>query len=487
MGEDLLRLREGDDVAVALRDLRAGERLGGLIVAEEVPRGHKVALRALRAGEPVLKYGQHIGVASAGITPGAHVHTHNLRYDDTAPRRAAHAAPARTPPAADGISYFDGYVRPDGRVGTRNHIGILTSVNCSATVAKLVARRFQDHDGIDGVVALTHNTGCGLADDGEGLEILRRTLDGYAAHPNFGAILMLGLGCEVNQPTTAIPTLSIQELGGTRKTVDAATRAVEELLPDVARARRTPVPASELILGLQCGGSDGYSGLTANPALGVAADLLVAQGGTAVLGETPEIYGAEHLLAERAATPEVAARLMERIAWWREYVATHGGSMDHNPSPGNREGGITTILEKSLGAVTKGGSTPLTAVYEYAERVEAKGLVFMDTPGYDPVSATGMVAGGANVICFTTGRGSVYGCRPVPSAKLATSSELFRRMAGDMDLDCGPVADGRADLETVGRQIFDLVLRVASGEPTRSEELGFGAEEFVPWQLGAVM
>lgn len=495
MTEDVLLLRADDDVAVALRDLEAGERVraggGWLAVTGAVPRGHKLALRALPRGTWVRKYGQRIGVAGADIAAGAHVHTHNLAYEDDQDRlEASGTAPERLParPAAT----FDGYVRPDGGVGTRNYLGILTSVNCSATVAKLAAQRLSaaPPPGVDGVVALTHGTGCGLAEDGEGQAILRRTLEGYARHPNFAGLVMIGLGCEVNQISALdlpVPALTIQEHGGTAGTVAAAVSALTEVAAEAGAARRTLVAASELVLGLQCGGSDGYSGLTANPALGVAADLLVAQGGTAILGETPEIYGAEHLLAERAARPEVADRLMARIAWWREYVATHGGSMDHNPSPGNRAGGITTILEKSLGAVTKGGTSPLTAVYEYAEPVTERGLVFMDTPGYDPVSATGMVAGGANLICFTTGRGSVYGCRPVPSVKVATNTEMYRRLADDMDLNCGTIADGEEDLHAAGSRLFDLLLEVASGRRTRSEELGVGAEEFVPWQIGAVM
>ncbi|MEV0587279.1 altronate dehydratase family protein [Nonomuraea sp. NPDC050310] len=491
MTKDVLVLRPEDDVAVALRDLVAGERIGSLTVAGPVPRGHKLALRPVPAGTWLRKYGQPIGTASRPIVPGEHVHTHNLEF---AEHGGTAAAPASATPAEPTLSgTFDGYRRPGGRAGTRNYLGILTSVNCSATVAKLVAQRFDQEAreaGTDGVLALTHGTGCGLADDGEGLAILRRTLEGYARHPNFAGLVMIGLGCEVNQISALdlpIPTLTIQESGGTAATVAAATAALRELLPEAARSRRTPVPLAELVLGLQCGGSDGYSGLSANPALGVAADLLVAHGGTAVLGETPEIYGAEHLLAARAASPEVAARLLARIDWWRGYVARHGGSLDHNPSPGNRAGGITTILEKSLGAVTKGGSSPLTAVYEYGEAVTERGLVFMDTPGYDPVSATGMVAGGAQLICFTTGRGSVYGCRPVPSVKVATNTELFRRLGDDMDLDCGTVADGLEDVEQAGRRLFGLLVETASGRRTRSEELGFGAEEFVPWQLGAVM
>lgn len=397
---------------------------------------------------------------------------------------------------------FQGIRRPDGQVATRNYLGVLTSVNCSATAAKLIAERFRgdalaDFPHVDGVVALTHGSGCGMA-AGDGLELLRRTLTGYARHPNFAGFLLLGLGCEVNQiaaladgfdvpATTPVPSMTIQEFGGTAATVREGAARLREMLPEADRARRSPVPASELVLGLQCGGSDGYSGITANPALGAASDLLVRHGGTSILGETPEVYGAEHLLTRRAVDRAVAERLVERIRWWERYTADNGATMDNNPSPGNKAGGLTTILEKSLAAVAKAGTSNLSAVYGYAEPVTARGLTFMDTPGYDPVSVTGMVAGGANIVCFTTGRGSVFGCKPVPSIKLATNTAMYRRMSDDMDLNCGAILDGECDVEEIGRRIFALMLQVASGRRTRSEELGFGDEEFTPWQLGAVM
>ncbi|HYY09487.1 MAG TPA: UxaA family hydrolase, partial [Kineosporiaceae bacterium] len=348
---------------------------------------------------------------------------------------------------------------------------------------------------VDGVVALTHKTGCGMT-QGEPLTLLRRTLGGFARHANFSHVIAIGLGCEVNQIgglleeqrlSGRLRNMAIQEVGGTRKTVEQGIAFVREVLDEANRVRREPVPASELTVALQCGGSDGYSGITANPALGAAADLLVRHGGTAVLGETPEIYGAEHLLTRRAVSDEVAGQLMELIRWWERYTELHGGSMDNNPSPGNKAGGLTTILEKSLGAVAKGGTTNLTAVYRYAERVTAKGLVFMDTPGYDPVSVTGIVAGGAHVMCFTTGRGSVLGTKPTPSLKLATNTDMYRRMSEDMDFNAGVVLDGEATVQELGQQLFELILQTASGRRTRSEELGFGQEEFVPWQLGAVM
>jgi altronate hydrolase len=479
MTGDTLLLRPEDDVAVAVRELPG------------VPRGHKVAVRALAAGAKVRKYGQVIGVATAPIAAGEHVHTHNLGMGPHDQDYAFGTDVREVAPVAE-PARFQGIVRPDGRVATRNHIGILTSVNCSATVAKMIADRAsaqcEEFAGVDGVVALTHGTGCGMAADGDGIRLLRRTLTGYARHPNFAAILVIGLGCEVNQLTgfdlpDGTPTMTIQELGGTKATVRRGLEVIRELLPVANAVVREPVPASELVVGLQCGGSDGYSGITANPALGAAADLLVRHGGTAILAETPEVYGAEHLLTRRAVSRAVGERLVERIRWWESYAE----SMDNNPSPGNKAGGLTTILEKSLGAVAKGGTSPLTAVYEYAEPVTERGFVFMDTPGYDPVSATGQVAGGANLICFTTGRGSVYGCRPAPSVKLASNREVYRAMREDMDVDCGAVLDGEVTVAELGERIFQLILDVASGRATASEELGFGAEEFAPWQLGAVM
>jgi altronate hydrolase len=450
----------------------------------------------------VLKYGQAIGVASVPIDAGRHVHVHNVEMGEVRAGQGARAQQAFAAPSGDAAT-FEGYVRADGRVGTRNYIGVLSTVNCSATVCKAIAQAFSgpalaEFAGVDGVVAITHGSGCGMSADGEGLELLRRTLRGYAAHPNFAAVLLVGLGCEVNQieplaegldATTRerIRTLTIQDAGGTREAVEQGRELVRGLMAQAAGARRSSVPVSRLVVGLQCGGSDGYSGISANPALGAAADLLVRHGGTAILSETPEIHGAEHLLTARAASPEVAERLLARLRWWEDYAARHGAQLNNNPSPGNKAGGITTILEKSLGAVAKGGGSTLMDVVEYAERVRGPGLVFMDTPGYDPVSATGQVAGGANLICFTTGRGSTYGCKPVPSLKLATNTAMFRRLSLDMDFNAGEIIDGTLSVAHAGERIFRLMLAAASGERTLSEQHGLGDQEFVPWQLGAVM
>ena len=494
-----LRLHPHDDVLIATRSLVPGERVEDVVVRDAVPSGHKVAARAMEAGAPIRRYNQLIGLASAPIAAGAHVHLHNLAFGDFT-RDYAIGVDARETKPADVPASFMAYRRRDGRAGTRNYIGIIASVNCSATVVRAIADHFRGDRlprGVDGVVPLAHPLGCGMNRSGEGMRVLRRTLLGYASHPNFAGVLLVGLGCEAMPVPSLLEALGgreepwrqgldIQDAGGTSAAIRLGIERVEAMLPAAARRRREPVPVSELIVGLNCGGSDGFSGITANPALGGCVDLLAAHGATAILSETPEIYGAEHLLTRRAASAEVARKLLDRIRWWEEYTARNGGEMDNNPSPGNREGGLTTILEKSLGAVAKGGTTNLNAVYEYAERVTAKGLVFMDTPGYDPVSATGQAAGGAQIVCFTTGRGSAFGCAAVPTLKLASNNDLWRRQRDDMDLNCGDVLDG-APLAEVSRRIFDAILRHASGEKVRSECLGYGRDEFVPWQIGAVM
>jgi altronate hydrolase len=511
MSEELLVLSEGDDVAITLGEVPAGAILhapGGtpLTAPRGIPRGHKVALRDLAEGTLVTKYGHVIGVTTADVATGEHVHVHNLAMPrDAATLSSGGAGHGVTPVLPDDLRRtFQGYRRASGRVGTRNYVGVLTTVNCSATVARQVVRRTEDEiaamhaEGVDGVVALTHGTGCGMANRGEGWEVFQRTLRGYARHPNIGGLVVLGLGCEVNAVSDLVASLgvdgdlpvesfTIQEAGGTAAAIAHGGKLVRGLAEQMRGTPRVEVGVEHLVLGLQCGGSDAFSGLTANPALGVASDLLVAAGGTSVLGETPEVYGAEQMLAERATDPAVGRALLERIAWWEAYTSGQGTTLDGNPSPGNKEGGITTILEKSLGAVAKGGHSPLAAVCQYAEPVPGPGLVFMDTPGYDPVSVTGMVAGGANLICFTTGRGSVFGSRPVPTVKLATNSGVALRMSGDMDLDCSGVVEAGVPLDEMGRRVYDLLLDTASGRRTLSEELGLGGEEFVPWQLGAVL
>ena len=506
--EAFIQLHPDDDVVIARSQLMSGQKVLGVDVRGLIPPGHKVAIRGRQIGEPVRRYNQIIGFASQDITPGEHVHTHNLSVGhDKGSFDRDHALCADVKvDAPRQHATFDGIVRADGRVATRNYIGILSSVNCSATVVRAIADHFsrrsnpsalQAFPNVDGVVALTHGTGCGMDGDGEGLRVLERTLAGYATHPNFAAVMVIGLGCESNQITallsrngleehTRLHAFNIQESGGTSNAVAKGLHLVNEMLPEANQVKRIPCDASHITVGLQCGGSDGYSGISANPALGFAVDLLVAHGGTAILSETPEIYGAEHLLTRRATRPEVGEKLLARIRWWENYTRINQGEMNNNPSPGNKAGGLTTILEKSLGAVAKGGTSNLQAVYEYAEPVYEHGFVYMDTPGYDPVSATGQVAGGANLICFTTGRGSMFGSKPAPTIKLASNTPMYRRLEEDMDINCGLIVDGECGVPEMGQRIFAQILRHASGEPTKSEALGLGDHEFVPWHLGIV-
>lgn len=497
----LLAMHAADNVALCLDPVAAGQAIApGIAASSAVPAGHKIATCAIEKGAAVRKYGQVIGCATAAIAPGDHVHIHNVSADIGPLRSAAGAAPA--PALSARRATFQGYRRASGKVGTRNYIGVLTSVNCSANVARAIAAAFPDamFEGaaVDGVVALTHTTGCGMTPQSEGTANLQRTLAGYLAHPNFAAVLVVGLGCEMMQIAgfadeaeaarqgICLRTLTIQEEGGTRAAIEAGRAIIREMIAGAEGTRREEVSAQHLVLGLQCGGSDGWSGVTANPALGRAADLLVAAGGTVILSETPEIYGAEQLLFARAESDAVRAALQERLDWWADYVARHGAELNNNPSPGNIAGGLTTILEKSLGAVAKSGSSPLRGVYRYGEPITKAGLVFMDSPGYDPCSATGQMAAGATILAFTTGRGSVFGSKPAPCIKLASNRAMAQRMAEDMDIDCSPVLDG-ASLDAMGEAIFDLLLRTASGEKSKSEMLGLGDLEFVPWQMGAVM
>jgi altronate hydrolase len=497
-----LKLGSLDDVVVALKPVAVGQSLNGLHLTalSDISPGHKLAIRPIAPGQPVRKFNQIIGFATQPIAPGELVHTHNLVAGDFQ-RDYAIGSESHSTELLEHPAIFQGIVRPNGRVATRNYIGILTTVNCSATVARRIAAHFTSdvlhaYPNVDGVVTITHGTGCGMAEHGEPADLLRRVFVGYATHPNFAGVLLLGLGCETNQieplitltgSTDTLRTSTIQEEGGTANSIHKGIATVYELLEQANQVTRTTVSASNLVLGLQCGGSDAYSGISANPALGAAVDILVRNGGTAILSETPEIYGAEHLLTRRSSSPDVAHRLIDRIHWWEEYTARHRGSIDNNPQPGNKTGGLTTILEKSLGAVSKGGTTNLNDVFLYAEPIHTSGLVFMDSPGFDPVSATGQVASGANVICFTTGRGSVFGCKPTPSLKIASNTALYNRMSDDMDINCGSIIDGEETVEQAGKRIFEEILTTASGKQTRSEVLGFGEEEFQPWLQGATL
>jgi altronate hydrolase len=510
-------LHPTDSVCVAARDLAAGATVEArgerLQLLDAVAQGHKMALMAMRPGEPVLKWGQTIGFATREIEPGRWVHSHNMVIGEL--RQAYGKATAVPPdlPPSPGMT-FQGYRRADGRAGTRNYVAILSNVNCSATVARRAAAHFtperlRDFPNVDGVVAFAHGSGCGMEFGGEHHKILNRVMGGIARHPNVGGFLLVGLGCETatigslldDQRLVQIrgtdaatsggvarpPVLSMQDVGGTQRTIDEAVRLVESLLPRVNEAQREPIPASELALGLNCGGSDGSSGVTANAALGVASDRLVACGATVVLGETTEIYGAEQLLTRRARTSDVADKLLERIRWWEWYSGVFGCTPDNNPSPGNKAGGLTTIYEKSLGAIVKGGTTALNDVVQYAEQVRSPGLVVMDTPGFDPVSVTGIVAGGANVVAFTTGRGSCFGFKPAPVLKIASNTPMYERMRDDMDVDAGTILSAGRSVEDVGAEIFSRILAIASGERSKSEQLGLGDEEFQPWMLGPVL
>jgi altronate hydrolase len=506
---DVLHLHPADNVCIAVRDLEGGSTIAvagrQVTLAGRVRMGHKIAMLPLAEGDRVVRYGQTIGFATCKIEPGDWVHVHNLSAGTFGRDYAFCSEVPPEPPPLVGRT-FQGYRRADGRAGTRNYLAVISSVNCSASVSRYVAQRFDRqalaaYPNVDGILSLVHKGGCGLQFGGADHQQLTRVLAGFARHPNVGGYLLIGLGCETATLAYLVdqgglvqlgggrkppPVLSMQECGGTQKTIEAAVRQVVAMLPQVNDVRRESIPASEIVLGLECGGSDGNSGVTANPALGVACDLLVAAGGTAILSETPEIYGAEHLLTRRARTPEIAQKLIDRIRWWERYTGMFGVEIDNNPSPGNKDGGLTTIYEKSLGAVAKGGSQALSGVFLYGEPVTAKGLVFMDSPGFDPASVTGMVASGANVVAFTTGRGSCFGCKPVPSIKIATNTPMYERMRDDMDVNAGVILEG-VPVAEVGRQIFELLLEVASGRKTKSELHGIGEEEFVPWSIGPTL
>lgn len=499
----VIRLHANDDVLIATQQLVPGAVVESesLTVRDLIPPGHKVAAHDIKSGDAVHRYNQIIGFATAEIAAGQHIHAHNLGMGEFERDYGVGLGKHETQKVATPATFM-GYKRPNGKVGTRNYIAVISSVNCSATVTRAIASHFSKerlaaYPNIDGVIALPHPLGCGINVAGEGMQILRRTMVGYAKHPNFAGVLFVGLGCEQNQIAPLVDMIGahepgmlqkliMQEEGGTTAAIKKGIVQVGEMLERANAYTREEVSVSHLIVGLNCGGSDGYSGITANPALGGASDLLVAHGATTVLSETPEIYGAEHLLTRRAASLEIAEKLIGRIDWWKEYTTRSGSQMDNNPSVGNKAGGLTTILEKSLGAVAKGGTSTLNGVYLFAEQIDAKGFVYMDTPGYDPVSATGQAAGGAQIICFTTGRGSAFGCAGVPTIKLATNNALYERMRDDMDVNCGDLITG-VPMPVISQRIFDAIIRYASGEKVRSEELGYGNDEFLPWQVGAVM
>ncbi|EHZ3538140.1 altronate dehydratase [Salmonella enterica] len=500
----VLRLNAADNVVIARQELPAGSWLEaeGLETRDHIPAGHKIALRDITAGSVVKRYGQIIGFATRDIRQGEHIHVHNLGMgnferdyawgvDSCPPERDAHQ------------DTFMGIRRADGRVATRNFIGVLSSVNCSATVVRAIEDHFRsrglsDFPNVDGIVALPQSFGCAFGSDSQMMTVMRRTIAGYATHVNFAGIVIVGLGCESFQikdmmnahklhEGAMFHTLTIQESGGTRNAIEKGISLILGMLPEANRVKREPVPVSEIILALECGGSDSYSGISANPALGYAVDRLVRQGGTAILSETSEIYGAEHLLTRRAISREVGEKLLRRIKWWEDYCERTGSEMNNNPSAGNKAGGLTTVLEKSLGGIAKAGTTSLMEVYEYAEPVTAKGFVFMDTPGYDPMAVTGQIAGGANLVCFTTGRGSAFGSKPAPCLKIATNNTLWRRQQDDMDVNCGTIVEGEETIEQAGERIYQRIIGMASGARTRSEELGYGSQEFVPWIMNAIM
>lgn len=502
--KQFVRLDSTDNVVVVTAHLEAGTLIEDIRSVDAIPRGHKVASRLIEAGTPVIKYAQLIGYAVCDIEPGMHVHTHNVEFRNTEQQYEFGTNIKEPRHNADQPNdTFMGFKRPNGKIGTRNYISIITSVNCSATAARMIADAFgpeelAQYPNVDGVVAFVHGTGCGMADSGDGFDALQRVMWGYAQHPNNAAVLMVGLGCEMNQIDWLLEayglehgprfqTMNIQDVAGLRRTVEVGIKKVRQMLPEANKFERVPCPVSALTVGLQCGGSDALSGMTANPALGFASDMLVAGGGTTVLAETPEVYGAEHLLTRRAKDEKTGRKLIELIDWWQDYTSRNRGTMDNNPSPGNKKGGLTTILEKSLGAVAKGGTAPLSGVYKYAEQVRSSGFVFMDSPGYDPVSVTGQIASGCNIVVFTTGRGSAFGSKPTPCIKVATNSEMYARMTDDMDINAGTILSDGTSIEDKGREIYDMILRVASGDQSKSEAQGLGDFEFVPWQIGATM
>jgi len=499
----VMLLAPGDNIVVTTQSVQQGAILEGQGVRanHDTPQGHKIAIRPIQSGAPILKFETVIGYAAQDIAPGDWLHSHNIKFDavDKDYAFARDYVPTLILPPEQ-RAQFMGIRRANGRVGTRNYIGLFVTVNCSATVARKIGNYFDEErmeawENVDGVIPFIHESGCGMELTGEPMDLLRRTLAGYIRHPNMAGAVVLSLGCERNNLAQLfeaeglaegkmLQTITMQHVGGTARAIADGKDAVREMLEQANTITREPCSAEHIIIGMQCGGSDGLSGLSANPGLGVAADILVRNGGTAILSETPEIFGAEHLLTRRARTEDVGRKLVERMDWWLGYTKGRDTQINGVVSPGNQAGGLANVLEKSLGGAKKSGSTGLMEVYRYAEAVTQKGLVFMDTPGFDPVSATGQIAGGANLICFTTGRGSCFGSYPSPTIKLASNTPMFAQMTGDMDINCGTVIDGDQTIEELGQAIFERILAVASGARSKSEALGVGEEEFAPWPIG---
>tara|TARA_Y100001970_G_C14242613_1_gene865853 strand:- start:2245 stop:3738 length:1494 start_codon:yes stop_codon:yes gene_type:complete len=495
---NLIKLHERDNVSIAPMPIPANVRINSLTTINPIPFGHKIALKKINKDEYIYKYGQIIGIATKVILPGAHVHSHNIKFSEFDRKYEIKNNLDNESENLDAL-FFDGFKRKSGKSGTRNYIGLLSTVNCSATVVKKIADKINNNTdlktfkNIDGAVCLKHSSGCGMNTSGHGMKIFNQTIEGFKKHPNFAKVFVIGLGCECAQISLYkdkddnVVYMNIQDLGGTKKIIEKVNDQILEMLPDLNRTKRQKIPISEITLALQCGGSDSYSGITANPALGIASDLIVKHGGNTILSETPEIYGAEHLLIERACNTEIIKKLTRQIEWWKNYTKINEGSLDNNPSPGNKKGGLTTILEKSLGAVAKSGTSIMQDVLDYAEPIAKKGFNFMDSPGYDPVSVTGQVASGSNIIVFTTGRGSCFGFKPTPSIKVATNTNMYNKLKEDMDINAGTIMDGESDIEKIGLEIFHSIIDTASGKLTKSEVNGYGDDEFNPWVIGATL
>jgi len=496
---NLITLHKRDNVAVAPMSIPSNKAINSNLTSKDpIPFGHKIALFKINKNDFIYKYGQIIGIASKDIIKGEHVHSHNLEFSEFEREYKINNQPNNESKSDDKF-FFEGFKRKNGKSGTRNYIGLLSTVNCSATVVKKIAdtinndSELQKYENIDGAVCLKHSSGCGMNSKGYGMTVFNQTIEGFKHHPNFSKVFVIGLGCECAQISLykedddSVVYMNIQDEGGTKKIIENVSNQILDMLPDLNREERVKIPVSELIVALQCGGSDAYSGITANPALGYASDLLIQQGGSTILAETPEIYGAEHLLIERASDVDIVKKLQQQIEWWKHYTSINESSMDNNPSPGNKKGGLTTILEKSLGAVAKSGTSAMEDVLSYAEPLKKKGFNYMDSPGYDPVSVTGQVASGSNVICFTTGRGSCFGFKPAPSLKIATNTNMYNKLEEDMDINAGVIMDGESDIKEIGEKIFNYIIETASGKLSKSEINGYGDDEFNPWVIGAII